>query len=398
MATAYTGPILWGSGNQDMQEFWRDRDIAFLDAARNPGLALLKARPDAQRSVNSVKLEWAEKLPLAQAGTVEAHAAGSGTIVVEATSDINLFVPNQTCKIVASTTGAIEIIFVKSVDYGTRTLTVEHSIGSPAAIAQILTDPIYIIGSNMGDDGSFITPVNSDYDDYYNYIQNFSTSIQISDYQRASKGVPGNKLIDLTKEKGIDHAELLEYSFLYGYRDTKTINNVVYYFTSGCDEVIQTNKLAPAGGTITKADLDAWLAPIFDYGPSERICLCNNKFFQTIHDLMDEKVWIRQDVNIFGWRVERYISPYGDLILVRHPLMTRHSHNKDLSALVLDFDQLRYKSMTRDDGQSLDTHLKLNIGTPGKKGLTNEFETYAGFMIKNEIYHGKAVGITGATP
>jgi hypothetical protein len=89
----------------------------------------------------------------------------------------------------------------------------------------------------------------------------------------------------------------------------------------------------------------------------------------------------------FGVNISRYISPNGNVNIIRHVLFEGNVY--DEYAVGLDMENIGMKVMQP-------TILKMNIQANDADGWEDEYLTEAGFMLMLESTHGVLKNIGGA--
>lgn len=148
------------------------------------------------------------------------------------------------------------------------------------------------------------------------------------------------------------------------------------------------------GGGKTISELELLMYRIFERGSDEKMCFCGNRFMLTIQQIIrtgagGDAYQLMTDQTDFGWRIRRLISPFGELVLKRHPLFNEMKDASDLSytgmsssGVVFDLPKLRWRHLPGDD-----THFVKDVTEPGRDGKKSEWLTEAGMEIQHADHH-----------
>ena len=90
----------------------------------------------------------------------------------------------------------------------------------------------------------------------------------------------------------------------------------------------------------------------------------------------------------FGITVNRYLSFFGEVNIVLHPLLEGDVYGG--YALAVDLENVGYKYLS-----GRDTKLETDIIQAGADARTDQFLTECGLKVRLEAVHGYAYGITG---
>lgn len=122
-------------------------------------------------------------------------------------------------------------------------------------------------------------------------------------------------------------------------------------------------------GQLTETFFDQWLEEVFRFGSSEKLCFAGSTALNVLNQLAKNKMTIQAvpSDRVYGMNFNRYTTPFGDLMVKQHPLM---SHNptwrKDL--MVIDTAHIRARILD-------DTAFLRNRQAPGDDASVDEFLT-----------------------
>lgn len=352
-------------------------ELAFLEPSATPLVVLTKrmntkacANPKYEWMDNNVDVRWAPNgATLAAAAAVTVNvAAGKG----------QYFAAGDLVKI--PSTG--EVIKVTSV--ATDALTVVRGIGSTAT-ATIPANEVMLIIGNASMQGSGapaekvigVTP-------FFNYTQIFKTAFSVTNTLDATKLYGMAELARLRKNNGIVHAKTLEYAFLFGEKNIDTSGAQPITYTGGIFEALKNsvNNMTKTKSTGTEADLLAFCQNIFTYGGDSRTCLCSPDILAWIAVLASPKVQLIQGDkdSTYGLNITKYLTPFGVLNLVMHPLLVQGYAG---NMVTIAPEDLYYRPLA-----GRDTKLMTNIQLPDEDGLRDQYITEAGMELRLPLKHG----------
>jgi hypothetical protein len=136
------------------------------------------------------------------------------------------------------------------------------------------------------------------------------------------------------------------------------------------------------GGALTYLNFLAWTEQVFRHGSNEKLGLIGSTALNVITQMAMGKMQLTAvpTDQTFGMAIFRLITPFGNLLLKQHPLMSANATwRKDLIAV--DVDKLRYRFIQ-------DTIYKKNRQSPGDDATKDEYLTEAGLECQ----------FSGATP
>lgn len=139
--------------------------------------------------------------------------------------------------------------------------------------------------------------------------------------------------------------------------------------------------------------LDAQLEKIFKYGNNQKLALCGTGALLAIQTLAKQygNIQLVPRDRAYGLNVREWITPFGSLDLMLHPLFS-HEKTENRSMLIVEPEQIIMRPL-----QGRDTHYKEDDrldkgGAGGVDGIEEEFLTEIGW----EIHHPETMGyLTG---
>ena len=368
-----------GSSDQRPKN-WREMMLMLFPNGEMPLTALLSKL--ASQGTDDPEFNWWEKgLPnqRTQVNNGAGYASGATSIVVD---DGSIFKAGHVVLVERTK----EIMFV-TVDPTANTLTVVRGKGEVAAAALLDDDFLYIIGTvheEGSDSPNIITYAPTK---VFNYCQIFRTSLgQTRTAKKTRLRWDRTGPYREAKREALQlHGIEMEKAFMYGQRLEETgPNGQPRRTTRGVRTFITTNILTDANtdGAWTDADFTTAWESVFRYGSSEKLGMAGSTAIAVMTNYAKNNsrstVNLAPDVEIYGMKITHIITPFGDLYLKNHPLMSDHTvYRKDMVILDLPFLKYRYVD---------DTTLKKNVQAPGVDSSKDEFLTEAGL----EMWHEKA--------
>lgn len=160
-----------------------------------------------------------------------------------------------------------------------------------------------------------------------NLTQIFRRAWDISGTAQATQYRFGSRVEKNKSTAALMHALDMEYSLIWGKRHQGVINNKPFRQMDGILAQLRSNIfVAPAGG-LTRRALEDYVERLFSKNikgqPNERITFCGNVSIRALNEI----TWRYGSYNIavkeneFGIDVSTFITPFGRLTLMLHPLM-----------------------------------------------------------------------------
>lgn len=189
----------------------------------------------------------------------------------------------------------------------------------------------------------------------FNYMQIFRNAWAATRTAKAVAYHTGDVVAKNRADAGVFHAEDQERAFLWGVRSLGVQNNQPFRTMAGITNQITTNVSAQSTNT-TWSDLDVFLQAIFERNikgyPNERIAFCGN----TVLSVVGEIARLNSTMNIvpgeteMGMKVTKWITPFGDISLMAHPLMNENPlWTKELYVLHPGAVTIKYLTRTQHD-------------------------------------------------
>jgi hypothetical protein len=377
MATIATTAV--GNGNILANRIVVDmaNEIAFLEPSATPLVVLTKRMNT--KGCSNPKFEWMDNdTDVRWVPNSATTATSTATSVSVAEGKGALFAVGDLVKVPSTA----EVLKVTAIE--TDALTVTRSIGGTAA-AEIPADEKLLIIGNASMQGSGapaekvigVTP-------FFNYTQIFKTPFSVTNTLEATKLYGMKELARLRKNNGIVHAKSMEYAFLFGEKGIVTTGSQPETYVGGIFEFLSgnANNKTVAKASATISDLLTFCQNVFTYGGDSRTCLVSPDVLSWFAELADKKVQLIQSNKdqTYGLNVTKYLTPFGVLNLVMHPLLVQGYAGK---MIALDFNDIYYRPLT-----GRDTKMMTNIQAADEDGQRDQFITEAGIELRLPLKHG----------
>jgi len=262
-------------------------------------------------------------------------------------------------------------------------------------------DTALIIGNMNPQGGTRPDAITQSPSEHSNYTQIFRNSLDLTRTLRETK----LRTADAYQEAKRDCLELhgieMEKAFLWGVAYAGVgANGKPEYTTQGLIPFIK------AAGTVEDFSLDSatdydgktWLQAgeqwmdehleeIFRYGADEKLAFCGSGALLGIQRLVKSgasyQISLREAA--YGIKVVEWVTPFGAIMLKRHPLFSYEATNRH-SMVIFEPSDLEYRYITDTTYMKDDSYMK--GGGTGKDGLEEEYLTEGGL----EFHHGEKTG------
>lgn len=352
-------------------------EIAMLEPSATPLVVLTKKMNT--KTCHNPKFEWMDSdTDVRWVANSSATATSTATSVSVAEGKGKYFAVGDLVKV--PSTGEV----LKVTEISTDALTVTRSVGGTAAAVIPPNEKLLIIG-NASQQGSG-APAEKviGLSPFYNYTQIFKTAFSVTNTLEATKLYGMKELARLRKNNGIVHAKSMEYAFLFGEKGIVTTGSQPETYVGGIFEFLSgnANNKTVAKASATEADLLVFCQNVFTYGGDTRTCLCSPDILSWFATLAGSKVQLIQadKDSTFGLNITKYMTPFGVLNLVMHPLLVQGYAG---NLMAMDFDDLYYRPLA-----GRDTKLMTNIQAADEDGQRDQYITEAGIELRLPLKHG----------
>lgn len=231
---------------------------------------------------------------------------------------------------------------------------------------------------------------------FYNFTQIFRNTWNLTGTAQAVEYYTGSQEAKTRRDAMLFHSEDIERALWFGKRSIGVKGGQAFRTMNGLDNMVVTNVTA-SGASLNYHQLDTFLQGVFSKNikgkPNERIAFCGNGALQVLNEIarIEGKIEISVGQTDFGLNVHRWISPYGNVSLMTHPMFVESPlWTKDLRLLHPGGVTMRWLRRTFED----------NYNTDGSRGgvdadygvMTSEFS----FEYHVEKTGGRLTGLTAA--
>ncbi len=272
-----------------------------------------------------------------------------------------------------------------------NTLTIVRGVGSTAA-ALVDNDELLITSSAQPEGDTSKPARSSNATIVTNYTQIVRKSFHSTRTQIQSDQYTNPNDWDYQANKtGIEHKKDIEYALWFGKPSEDTTGSQPRRTTGGVFHYITTN-VTDAGGQLTEGEFFNALRPIFRYSQGDKFGFASGLVVDVLNQFPRTKVQvIEQAKKEYGLSVMRYISPHGNLNVVRHWLLEGAKFGGYMA--VLDMKEIVYRYLANSKGSS-DTHIRKEIQAPDEDARKDEYLTECGEQFGLEKKHGLITGVT----
>jgi hypothetical protein len=224
-----------------------------------------------------------------------------------------------------------------------------------------------------------------------NNTQIFRTPFEMSESARASAyQLAPNEWDRQTKNKGIEHVIDIESAGIWGKRSTTTPGSTQDRTTAGLLAHITTNQ-TDAGGDLSEAEFNAFMATAFRYGSSRKLFLASATVVSALTKFPASKQQTTNNESTYGMNVNTYTGPFGTLRMVYHRLLSGTKYGG--YGILVDMSNVAYRYLDNGDVQR-DTKLLPNRQPNDQDGRKDEYLTECGFQVKMQQTHAVLTGVT----
>lgn len=288
-----------------------------------------------------------------------------------------------------------ELILVDSVS--TNTLTVTRGVGGTTAAALVDNDPLYVVGfaAEEGDTSPSARGINPVA--VSNYTQIFRNTVEASGTALSieNESSPHDWAFQ-RKTAGVEHLKSIELGLLFGAPSNdagasaagnrRTTGGVLNYATQNGKD---------AGGTLTEAEVEEWLRSLFRYGSQKRTVFASALVLSVLSQFAQGKLQTVVGADTYGVKVMNWISPHGEVTLVKHNLLEGTVYSGYAVGVDFDRQNVAYRYLAGGPGGSRDTKLLTNRQTPDRDGQLDEYLTECGLQFGLPKLAGVLSGVTG---
>lgn len=302
---------------------------------RDTGLNSTILRRQRGGSVPFFALSSGMKSENATAAVVTWHEEGLKTsrFVVVAVPDPvgNVLIVEDASAILENTVFMIEATgeYVMTLAVAGNMLTVQRNIGGSGLFPIVVGGPevgMQRIGTSFEEGSERPGAVASNPFPRTNQCQIFRNAWDITGTAMATQYRFGSRLSRNKSEAAMCHAEDIERSLLWGRSHIGVVNNKPQRLMDGVIAQLRTNFFASPAGGLTRRSLTDYVERLFSVNiqgaSNERITFCGNVAARALEEIIRRYSVYHVELpdNEWGLRVMRYVTPFGNLTLLIHPM------------------------------------------------------------------------------
>lgn len=350
-----------------------------------PLFALSSGMPS--RNATDVVVNWFEENHIS-GRTLQSGANNSTTNQTMNVVDASSFPPN----IVLMNESTGEYVFVTAV--AANALTVIRGFAGSTAANVPDQSGWQRIGTAYEEGSSTPVAIANLGEPLSNLCQIFRNTWNVTGTSEAVEYYTGSQVAKNQRDAALFHGEDIERSMWFGKRVVGVKNGQPFRNMNGLDAMVVTNVTA-AGGTTNWTQMDAFLQGIFSRNikgkPNERIAFCGNAALSVLNQIarLNSTTYIEPGQTEFGINVSKWITPFGDISLMTHPLFVESPlWTKDLRVMHPGAFETRWLRKTHMDAYDKD-------GT--RAGVDADFGVYTSELSVEYHVQRTAGRLTGLT-
>lgn len=337
-------------------------------------------------SSGNKKVEWLEDELTPQFDTLAAALTAVATSMT--VTDYTKFVKGMLVRV-----NKQEIVRVTAA--ASASVSITRAVGETAAAAASSGDQLHIIGMSYEEGAALGTILATVKTNPYNYMDITRTPFGWTGTAQESD-VYGQGDKEYDRAKGIvEHCRDLEKKLILSERSLTAsggVDSKEHRTMRGIHHWITTN-VQDENGDLTEAEFDEFVRKSFRYGSKKKLGLMSGKTVNIINDFAKGRIQMKPVDAKYGLALKSYISAFGDLDLMYHPLLENNSLT-DLTGLagtsyILDVSNLSIQHMPN----RYMVH-RMDVGTPGDDSKTEEVLSECTLAVALEKAHGKLTGVT----
>lgn len=268
-------------------------------------------------------------------------------------------------------------------------VVVSRSFGETAAAAMADNELLRLIGNAIEEGADCPSAIHFDPTKRFNYTQIFRSPLEITRTAKKTR-LRSEDAYRKTKADALEKISIdMEESFIWGEREEitgpgghplRSTRGVVRFIEADA----ASNDDTASAGTLNETELLTYLEDYFRFGSVEKLSLSGSTALNVLTQIAKGGTTLNSDNGseiVYGIRLKRYMTAFGDLLVKQHPLFNRFTNWRQ-TILVLDLPYLRYRYI--DDL----VFLKDRQG-PCEDRKKDEFLAEAGL----ELHHAKNFGI-----
>lgn len=292
-----------------------------------------------------------------------------------------------------------EMVFVIGVDTVAGTISVPaRGLGNAgAAAAMVDNDVLALCGSAAPEGDTRLAAIHSQPSFLTNYTQIHKQTHMISNTDLATPAYGPNQLAESKDICERQYWMEAERCCVWGGKHKIQEGQDVIRFTGGLIPSLGSGShVTNQSGTLSKAQLDAYLRPLFDYGNPEgvKIALCNSFMAMVMAALCEGYIRRTEDMKSFGWQVTEYDHPGGGKLKMQHYKSLSRIISASGAMIVIDPNLIGTRTLRATKYHTAGTDSNLVDGVIGE--FIGEFGMQVKGITDDTAAHGFLYGVTGA--
>ena len=407
-------------------ENWREMILYLYPNGSAPLTAILSKLKE--EKVDDPIFHWWTKLLPSQAGTVTARwlnvnnsgavtsgstAAGTTVYFVMSASDMTHFrVGHQVlCRdsdqYDVDFNGLVTSVNTSQLNVGVKLLEADDNAADSATYGANSVDRLLVVGNANAEGASMPDAISYDPVEWSNYTEIFRTSLSITRTARLTRLRTGDAYREAKRECLELHSIEMEKAFLWGFkwagigdngkpkRTTMGLIRALQYGSDGSANVgvsdsfkVNTTYSGDTWLQSGKDWLDYYFEQMFRYGKSEKLAFVGSGALLGINQLAETygTIQINPRTKAYGLAVNEWITPFGIVNMVTHPLLSFEATNRH-SMVIFEPAGLRYRYVS-DTMFMSEKSDQQNTGWTRRDGTDEEYLTEAGL----EYHHPNGWG------
>lgn len=278
-----------------------------------------------------------------------------------------------------------EHIRVESVTNAT-TLVVTRGFGTIAAAALTAADVLVLIGSAVATGVSFRSAFAANANDKVNYIQKFTTAVQITDEDKLSNKVNGQSQFvnRMMQERLSFHMNQIERTALFGQKKSGTDGSGrTVYSTEGAIQAALRGWTGDISAALTLTTMERELSRPFQYGSGTKVLVMGSEARATLRGLFESRIQV-QSIENSETKFATIDMNAGKLVLVDHPFLDTVSGYSKYGFIIdpTTFNVVYPQGQGFED--KMDGKTKFRMDPTSTYALEKgEYTTYLGFQSTN---------------
>lgn len=312
-------------------------------------------------------------------------------------ADVTLFAAGIVVAVpkAVTSTAAEELMLVTAVTGTTNgTITVTRGMGGGADTVSA-TGSLRIVGGAYLENDSLPSGLYTTKTTLTSYCQIFRTVVDVSETERSTEiyGAPeGEEKFQIAKAM-IRHKAEIEAAGWWS-RASETAAAQSRWTTAGFKSRVTTN-VTDAGGTVTLTKFNDYSETAFRFGERRKLFSAAPKVISAMNYFSQNKLLTKNEDTVFGVKLQRFITPHGELMLVRNFRMENGiagANGFGDEAYAVDMPSVQFRYLN-GNGKSRDTKLYSDVKKDGVDGVKSEVKSQVGWQFRHERRHSRLIDV-----